>query len=87
MIFPVSRAWLLDETPATRRQVIWGRRYRLWLWLQANPMAMIGLVVILAVLVLSSLAPWLTSYQPGFQDLANRLAPPSAARQCARGGG
>ncbi len=79
MIFPVSRAWLLDETPATRRQAIWGRRYRLWLGLQANPMAMIGLVVILAVLVLSSLAPWLTSYQPGFQDLANRLAPPSAA--------
>ncbi len=79
MIFPVSRAWLLDETPATRRQAIWGRRYRLWLGLQANPMAMIGLVVILAVLVLSSLAPWLTSYQPGFQDLANRLASPSAA--------
>ncbi|MBG6242788.1 MAG: ABC transporter permease [Candidatus Symbiopectobacterium sp. Dall1.0] len=79
MIFPVSRAWLLDETPATRRQAIWGRRYRLWLGLQANPMAMIGLVVILVVLVLSSLAPWLTSYQPGFQDLANRLAPPSAA--------
>ncbi|QZN95493.1 ABC transporter permease [Symbiopectobacterium purcellii] len=79
MIFPVSRAWLLDETPATRRQAIWGRRYRLWLGLQTNPMAMIGLVVILAVLVLSSLAPWLTSYQPGFQDLANRLAPPSAA--------
>lgn len=79
MIFPVSRAWLLDETPATRRQAIWGRRYRLWLGLQANPMAMIGLVVILTVLVLSSLAPWLTSYQPGFQDLANRLAPPSAA--------
>ncbi|MBG6249298.1 MULTISPECIES: ABC transporter permease [Symbiopectobacterium] len=79
MIFPVSRAWLLDETPATRRQAIWGRRYRLWLGLQANPMAMIGLVVILAVLVLSSLAPWLTSYQSGFQDLANRLAPPSAA--------
>ncbi|MGL9720622.1 ABC transporter permease [Symbiopectobacterium sp.] len=79
MIFPVSRAWLLDETSATRRQAIWGRRYRLWLGLQANLMAMIGLVVILAVLVLSSLAPWLTSYQPGFQDLANRLAPPSAA--------
>lgn len=79
MIFPVSRAWLLDETPATRRQAIWGQRYRLWLGLQANPMAMIGLVVILAVLVLSSLAPWLTSYQQGFQDLANRLAPPSAA--------
>ncbi|ATA26116.1 D-ala-D-ala transporter subunit [Brenneria goodwinii] len=78
MIFPVSRAWLLDETPVTRRQAVWGRRYRLWLGLRANPMAMMGLVVILSVLLLSLAAPLLTSFNPGFQDLANRLAPPSA---------
>ncbi|MCG8708375.1 ABC transporter permease [Brenneria sp. 4F2] len=78
MIFPVSRAWLLDETPVTRRQAVWGRRYRLWLGLRANPMAMIGLVIILSVLVLSLAAPLLTSFDPGFQDLANRLAAPSA---------
>lgn len=57
MIFPVSRAWLLDETPVTRRQAVWGRRYRLWLGLRANPMAMMGLVVILSVLLLSLAAP------------------------------
>lgn len=79
MIFSVSRAWLLDETPTTRRQAIWGRRYRLWLGLRSNPMAMIGLVVILAVLLLSLAAPLLTPYSPGFQDLANRLSPPSAS--------
>ncbi|QTF06624.1 ABC transporter permease [Brenneria izadpanahii] len=78
MIFPVSRAWLLDETPVTRRQAVWGRRYRLWLGLRANPMAMMGLAVILSVLLLSLAAPLLTSFNPGFQDLANRLAPPSA---------
>ncbi|MEE3663301.1 ABC transporter permease [Brenneria sp. g21c3] len=79
MIFSVSRAWLLDETPATRRQAVWGRRYRLWLGLRANPMAMIGLVIILSVLLLSLAAPLLTPFNPGFQDLSNRLAPPSAA--------
>ncbi|CPR15882.1 Dipeptide transport system permease protein DppC (TC 3.A.1.5.2) [Brenneria goodwinii] len=69
---------MLDETPVTRRQAVWGRRYRLWLGLRANPMAMMGLVVILSVLLLSLAAPLLTSFNPGFQDLANRLAPPSA---------
>ncbi|OSN01174.1 MULTISPECIES: ABC transporter permease [Lonsdalea] len=79
MTFPVSRAWLLDETPATRRQAVWGQRYRLWLGLSANPLAMAGLLVITAVLLVSLAAPLLTPYPPGFQDLANRLAPPSAA--------
>ena len=78
MTFLVSRAWLLDETPTTRRQALWGRRYRLWLGLRSNAMALIGLLVILSVLLLSSIAPWLTAYSPGFQDLANRLSPPTS---------
>ncbi|MBP2170372.1 peptide/nickel transport system permease protein [Erwinia toletana] len=73
----LTRAWLLDETPATRRQAVWGRRYRLWLGLRENPLAMSGLLVILAVLLLSLLAPLLTPYTPGSQDLTNRLAAPS----------
>ncbi|MCU5774192.1 ABC transporter permease [Erwiniaceae bacterium BAC15a-03b] len=73
----LTRAWLLDETPATRRQAVWGRRYRLWLGLRENPLAMSGLLVILAVLLLSLLAPLLTPYTPGTQDLTNRLAAPS----------
>ncbi|WP_437609225.1 ABC transporter permease [Erwinia sp. V71] len=74
----LTRAWLLDETPATRRQAVWGRRYRLWLGLRSNPLAMSGLLVILAVLLLALFAPLLTPYTPGFQDLSNRLAAPSA---------
>ncbi|MFS2223473.1 ABC transporter permease [Pantoea sp. B65] len=69
--------WLLDETPTTRRQAVWGRRYRLWLGLRDNPLAMSGLIVILLVLLLSLLAPLLTSYSAGSQDLTNRLAAPS----------
>ena len=74
----LTRAWLLDETPSTRRQAVWGRRYRLWLGLKRHPLAMSGLVVVLVMLLLSLAAPLLTPYDPGFQDLANRLARPSA---------
>lgn len=74
----LSRSWLLDETPSTRRQAVWGRRYRLWLGLKRHPLAMSGLIVVLLMLLLSLTAPLLTPYEPGFQDLANRLARPSS---------
>ncbi|GBU14210.1 D,D-dipeptide ABC transporter permease [Enterobacterales bacterium] len=73
-----TRAWLLADTPHTRTQAVWGRRYRLWLGLRANPLAVIGLFTVLLVLIISLCAPLLTSYSPGAQDLANRLAKPSA---------
>ncbi|ACT08791.1 binding-protein-dependent transport systems inner membrane component [Dickeya chrysanthemi Ech1591] len=79
MSFLVSRAWLLDETPATRRQAVWGQRYRLWLGFRANPLAMLGLIIIAVVMLLALAAPWLAPYDPGFQNLSNRLAAPSAA--------
>lgn len=74
----LTRAWLLDETPGTRRQAIWGRRYRLWLGLKRHPLAMSGLAIIVLMLLVSIAAPLLTPYDPGFQDLANRLARPSS---------
>ncbi len=73
-----SRAWLLADTPHTRTQAIWGRRYRLWLGLRANPLAVIGLFTVLLVLLISVCAPLLAHYSPGAQDLANRLAKPSS---------
>ncbi len=75
----VTRDWLLTEAPASRGQAAWGRRYRLWLQLRRNPLAMAGLLVILALIALSLLAPWLATHDPGVQDLSNRLARPSAA--------
>ncbi|KNC12425.1 D-ala-D-ala transporter subunit [Pantoea sp. RIT-PI-b] len=78
MIF-FSRDWLLDDTPANRRQAVWGRRYRLWLSLRSNSLAMAGLLVISVMLFLALFAPWLTSFDPGAQHLENRLAAPSAA--------
>ena len=75
----VTRGWLLTETPASRGQAAWGRRYRLWLQFRRNPLAMAGLIVALTLIVLSLLAPVLATHDPGVQELGNRLARPSAA--------
>jgi len=75
----VARSWLLTEAPASRQQAAWGRRYRLWLQFRRNPLAMAGLVVALSLIALSLAAPLLATYDPGVQDLGNRLARPSAA--------
>jgi peptide/nickel transport system permease protein len=73
------RDWLLSETPSSRAQAAWGRRYRLWRDFRANRLAMGGLLVIIAMVVLSLLAPLLATHDPGAQELSIRLQPPSAA--------
>jgi peptide/nickel transport system permease protein len=75
----LSRAWLLDENPASRRQAAWGARYRGWLAFRANPLAFWGAVVALAMAAASVAAPLLATHDPAAQDLANRLAQGSAA--------
>ncbi|MCW3476042.1 ABC transporter permease [Limobrevibacterium gyesilva] len=73
------RDWLLTDTPSSRAQAAWGRRYRLWCDFRANPLAMAGLIVTVLLIAVSLLAPWLATHDPGAQNLANRLARPSAA--------
>jgi peptide/nickel transport system permease protein len=72
------RDWLLTETPASRRQAAWGRRYRMWRDFSANPLAMAGLVLAVLLFAAAAAAPLIATYDPGAQDLANRLARPSA---------
>lgn len=79
MIFANFHNWALDESPASRSQANWGRRYRIWVNLRANPLAMIGLFIIVAFVVLSLAAPLLAPYDPSIQDLGNRLSAPTAA--------
>ena len=73
----MNAAWLLTDAPASRAQASWGRRYRLWLQFRRNPLAMVGLIVAVALIVLSALAPVLSNHDPGVQDLTNRLGRPS----------
>ncbi len=73
-----SRAWLLSETPQSRAHAAWVRRYRGWLQFRANGLAMAGLVTVGAMIVVSLAAPLLGTQDPAAQDLAGRLAWPSA---------
>jgi peptide/nickel transport system permease protein len=73
------RAWLLTETPASRRQAAWGRSYRGWLLFRRNKLAMVGLVTVLVLILLSLAAPLIAPYNPNAQNLADRLAPASGA--------
>ncbi|MFN3646600.1 MAG: ABC transporter permease [Gemmobacter sp.] len=75
----ISRAWLLSDDPETRAQARLGQGYRLARDLARNPLAMVGLAIIVALLVVAALAPWLAPYSPTEGMLANRLQPPSAA--------
>jgi len=73
------RTWLLTDTPESRRQAAWGRSYRSWLLFRRNKLAMAGLITTVVLIVASLAAPLITPYSPSAQDLANRLAPPTAA--------
>ena len=73
----ITRDWLLSDSPASRAQAAWGRRYRLWLQFRRHGLAMAGLCVIVFVVLMSAFAPLLATQDPGAQDLAARLAPPS----------
>ncbi|WP_028028679.1 ABC transporter permease [Gemmobacter nectariphilus] len=74
----ITRDWLLSDDPETRLQARLGQAYRLARALARNPLAMVGLVVIVALLVMAALAPWIAPYSPLEGMLSNRLQPPSA---------
>ena len=72
------RDWLLSETPTSRTHAAWVRRYRGWLQFRSNGLAMVGLITAVVMILLSLAAPLLAPDDPSVQDLAGRLAPPSA---------
>ncbi|WP_332305391.1 nickel transporter permease [Rhizobium sp. GR12] len=78
MMLANFRNWALDETPHSRSQAAWGNRYRIWLNLKSNPLAVVGLTIIIVFIALSLLAPAIAPYDPAAQNLGNRLAFPSA---------
>ncbi|ANF56160.1 nickel transporter permease [Halotalea alkalilenta] len=73
------RAWLTAEIAGSSRQA---RAQQLWraLWrLRSNFTALVGLLILLALLAMALLAPWIATHDIYAQNLANRLKPPSAA--------
>jgi peptide/nickel transport system permease protein len=73
------RGWLLSEQPASRLQARLGRAWLAWLVLARNPLAMVGLAIVVTLLLVAAFAPLIATYSPAAQILGDRLQPPSAA--------
>ncbi|MBZ9881487.1 ABC transporter permease [Mesorhizobium sp. CA10] len=78
---PLSRReWLLSDRPASRLQARLGRAYVAWRRFSANRLALVGMLIIIALLVVAAFADVLAPYSPTVGDLKNaRLLAPSAA--------
>ncbi len=75
---PGLHAWLISDTPESRRQARLGQLYRQWLAFKRNPMAVAGLVIIVLLLLIAAFAPLIAPFDPIAQTLDKRLLPPSA---------
>ncbi|MBN9454387.1 MAG: ABC transporter permease [Bosea sp.] len=71
-------AWLISDSPESRRQARLGQLYRQWLAFKRNPMAVAGLVIIVLLLLIAAFAPVIAPFDPIAQALDKRLMPPSA---------
>ena len=80
MSSPGLHAWLMSERPASRRQAALGRAYGTWRSFARNRLALLGLAIVVALVLMAIFAPWLAPYSPTEGDLRTlRLLPPSAA--------
>jgi peptide/nickel transport system permease protein len=72
------RNWLLSDTPDSRFQARMGRFYLGWLTFAKNPLAMLGLLILVLLVVMAAFAPWISPHDPLSGNLEDRLLPPSA---------
>ena len=74
------REWLVSERPRSRRQARLVRAYGAWRTFAANRLAVAGLAIVVALVLVAVLANQLAPYSPYVGDLrTTRLLPPSAA--------
>ena len=70
------RGWLLDSAPASRRQARLGRWYRAWMAFRRNGLAMTGLGIVLALVLMALIAPLVADpATANLQVLEDRLQP------------
>jgi len=74
----MSTAWLTAEVAESAFQATAQRLWFGWLRFLRNPLAVAGLAVVAALLLVALFAPWLATHDPYAQDLAQRLQPPGA---------
>lgn len=75
----LSRAWFLDESPRSGFQAAAGRAYRVTALFLRNPLAVLGALIVLGLVLTAAFAPWIAPESPIGQNLDARLLPPSAA--------
>jgi len=75
---PGLHAWLISDSPASRRQARLGQFYRQWLAFRRNPMAVAGLAIVVLLLLVAAFAPLIAPFDPIAQALDKRLLPPSS---------
>jgi peptide/nickel transport system permease protein len=69
----------MSERPQSRRQAAWGRAYMTWRAFAHNRLAVVGLGIVIALVLIAAVAPWLAPHSPTVGDLAGaRLLPPSS---------
>jgi peptide/nickel transport system permease protein len=75
---PVSwHDWLLAEAPQSRSQARLTRWYANWLALKRNPLAVSGVIIVLALILMAIFASWIAGQSPYAQLLTARLEAPS----------
>ena len=72
------RSWLLAEVPGSKGQARCQRLFIGWLAFRRNPVAVIGLLIIVSLILIALLAPWLTSSDALEPNLGRRLQPPGS---------
>ena len=72
-----TRDWLLDDSPSSRFQARMGRGYRVFRSLLGNPLAVLGAVIVIGLIVMAVFAPIFATHSPTAQNLSMRLMPPS----------
>ncbi|MBB3301258.1 peptide/nickel transport system permease protein [Rhizobium sp. BK077] len=71
------RDWLLSDRPQSRLQARLGRAYVTWRQFTANRLAVLGLLIIVALLLTAAFADVIATHNPVVGDLRNaRLLPP-----------
>ncbi len=75
---PSLHEWLMSDRPQSRRQAALGRAYGGWRTFARNRLAMLGLAIVLALVLMAIFAGALAPHSPYEGDLAQRLQAPSA---------
>ncbi len=72
------KTWLLSDVPDSRFQAGCGQFYLICLSFFRSPLALVGLLIVLTLILFAIFAPAIASHDPYTQSLANRLLTPSA---------